>query len=192
MANDLMDASLLDTGRMHVALERLELGRLLADVVERVPLAAPQTRLELPAGVQLFIKGDAQRLEQVIANLLSNAVKYGTPDSEVGLALTYTDHDVDIVVSNHGPGIPADELPFVFDRYSRSRAAQSGTTAGLGLGLNIAKGLVAAHAGRIWAESVPDGITSFHITLPLDGPPLAVDAAAHARPPKAERGARRG
>lgn len=182
MANDLMDASLLDTRRLRVTLERLDLGHLIEDIVERASLAASRTRVRMPSDVRLFVKADAQRLEQIVANLLSNAVKYGSPETEIGLEVTHSGGTADIVVTNRGPGIPADDLPFVFERYARSRAAQAGKTKGLGLGLYIAKGLVEAHAGRIWAESAPDGVTAFHVALPLDGPAVPADTLVAAAP----------
>jgi signal transduction histidine kinase len=176
MASDLMDASLVDTRRMHVTLERLDLGRLMEDVIERVPPAARRTKARTPPDVRLFVKADAHRLEQVVANLLLNAVKYGAPRTEIGLDLTHADGEAEIIVTNRGPGIPSNDLAFVFERFARSRPEQVSTTKGLGLGLYIAKGLVEAHGGRIWAESVPDGVTAFHVTLPLDGPPVPAEA----------------
>ena len=83
MVTDLMDASLLESDRLRVTLARVDLGQLLADVVHRTPLASPRTRTHIPGDARLFVKGDAQRLEQVIANLLSNAVKYATPETDV-------------------------------------------------------------------------------------------------------------
>jgi signal transduction histidine kinase len=80
-----------------------------------------------------------------------------------------------VTVTNAGAGIPEDELPFVFHRFARSRTVGSGTVKGLGLGLYIAKGLITAHHGHIWADSVPGGLTSFHFTIPLDGPPVPID-----------------
>ena len=80
---DLLDASLLESDRLRVRLARLDLGQLLVDVVRRTPFASPRTRTHIPADVRLFVKGDAQRLDQVIANLLSNAVKYAAPDTEI-------------------------------------------------------------------------------------------------------------
>jgi signal transduction histidine kinase len=112
----------------------------------------------------------------VVANLLSNAVKYGSPNTEIGLEVRRADGSAEIIVTNRGPGIPADELPLIFERYARLRAVRAGATKGLGLGLDIAKGLVEAHAGRIWAESAPDGVTAFHVSLPIDGPPASADA----------------
>jgi signal transduction histidine kinase len=178
MTSDLMDASLLETRRLQVALERLDLCQFLRDVVQRVPPGAPRTKLRLPSDCQLFIRGDAQRLEQVLANILSNAVKYGAPETDIFLEARRANGNAEILVTNRGAGIPPDALPLLFERFFRSRAAETGTTRGLGLGLYIARGIVEAHKGHIWAESVPGGVTTFHIVIPLDGPPLPAEAPA--------------
>jgi PAS domain S-box-containing protein len=178
MTSDLMDASLLETRRLQVTLERLDLSQLLRDVVQRVQPGAPRTKLRLPSDCRLFIKGDAHRLEQVLANLLSNAVKYGAPEADIFLEARHTHGNAEILVTNRGAGIPPDELPLLFERYVRSRAAGTASTRGLGLGLYIARGLVEAHKGRLWAESVPGDVTTFHITIPLDGPPLPAEMPA--------------
>lgn len=175
MVSDLMDAALLETRRMPVVLERLDLGQFLRDVVERVPLATPRTRVRTPVDRRLFVRADPQRLEQVLTNLLSNAVKYGSPEAAIDLEATHRDGQAEILVTNRGRGIPSDELPMIFERYVRSSATARSPIKGLGIGLYIARGLVEAQGGRIWAESVPDEVTTFHVTMPLDGPPLPAD-----------------
>lgn len=185
MVNDLMDASQLETSRMRITLDRLDLGQLVRAVVERVPDAAPRTFIRTPTESRLFVKGDAQRLEQVVTNLLSNALKYGAPETQIRLEVRDTGGHAEVLVTNRGPGIPGDELPFLFERYFRSRAARTSATKGSGLGLYIAKGLVEAHGGHIWAESSPDETTTFHFTVPLDGPPLPTSVP----PPSADEGA---
>ena len=164
MTSDLMDASLLETRRMQLTLERLDLCQFLRDVVQRVPVGAGRIRIQAPSDARLCVKGDAQRLEQVLTNLLSNAVKYGAPETDIGLELRHAHGNAEILVTNQGAGIPPDERSILFDRYVRSRAAKTGTTRGLGLGLYIARGLVEAHKGHIWAESVPGGVTTLHVS----------------------------
>jgi signal transduction histidine kinase len=173
MVTDLMDASLLESDRLRVTLERIDIGELLRDVVRRTPLAAARTRTIIPPDLRLFVRGDPQRLEQVMSNLLSNAVKYAAPDTEIVVDLDVAAGQAHIRVINAGDPIPEDELPFVFNRFARARTAGARKVKGLGLGLYIAKGLVTAHRGRIWAESAPDTGTTFHVALPLDGSPLS-------------------
>jgi PAS domain S-box-containing protein len=188
MVNDLMDASQLETKRLRVAPKRLDVGQLVRDVVGRIPEAATRTEIGTPANWRLFVKGDAQRLEQVMTNLLSNALKYSTPDTSIRIDVRENKIDaaVQVSIANRGPGIPSHELPKIFERFVRLSAARRSGTRGSGLGLYIAKGLIEAHGGRIWAESVPGETTTFHFTIPLDGPPVPIgapaspDAALHA------------
>ncbi len=185
MVNDLMDASQLETSRMRITLDRLNLGELVRAVVEQVPDAARRTIVRTPFDNRLFVKGDAQRLEQVVTNLLSNALKYGAPGTHILVDVREAGGHAEVLVTNRGPGIPGDEIPFLFERYFRSRAARTSTTKGSGLGLYIAKGLVEAHRGKIWADSTPGGTTTFHFTVPLDRPPMPTSLL----PPSSEKGA---
>jgi signal transduction histidine kinase len=77
------------------------------------------------------------------------------------------DGEVRVVVKNHGPGIRAEELPKLFTRYYRTPSARAGVAAGSGLGLYIAKAIVDAHGGRIWAESRPGEATTFQFAIPV-------------------------
>jgi len=176
MVSDLMDAELLETGHFSVTFTRLDLAELLRDTIQRAPTASSLTELKTPCGFRVFVKGDAQRLEQVVTNLLTNGVKYGAPGTPIGVELTWADGNAEVNVTNRGPGIPRDDIVRIFDRYVRSRATVGRKTQGLGLGLYICKGLVEAHGGHIWAESVPGDLTTFHVSLPLDGPPVPVDS----------------
>jgi signal transduction histidine kinase len=181
MVSDLMDASLLESDRLRVTLDRLDLCQLIRDVVRRTA-AATRTRVDIRTDSRLFVKGDAQRLEQVITNLLSNAVKYAAPDTEIVVDLGVDTGQAHLRVTNVGDGIPEDELPFIFNRFVRAHGADARGIKGLGLGLYIAKGLVAAHRGRIWAESTPGEHTTFHVTLPPDDPPRLAAPLVHSAP----------
>jgi len=182
MVTDLTDAGLLETGHLSVTLERLDLAELLRDTVQRVPMAASRTNVSTPHGWRVFIKGDAERLQQVVTNLLTNGVKYGEPGTPIDVTLSVTRRHAEFTVANRGPGIPRDEIELVFERYVRSRETAARKTKGLGVGLYICKGLVEAHGGRIWADSVPGDVTTFHVRLPLDGPPVPVDSTPEPEP----------
>lgn len=179
MVNDLNDSSQLETRRLRMNVGRVALGAVAREVLDHVPGAAARTTLRAPRDRDLFVQGDADRLEQVMTNLLSNALKYSPPDSEVLLELCESGEQAEVRVVNAGPGIPPDEVPRLFDRYMRSRHVMRDEPKGLGLGLYIAKGLVDAHGGRIWVDSAPNR-TAFHFTIALDRPAMA--AAPAARP----------
>jgi PAS domain S-box-containing protein len=165
MISDLTQASLLES-------KRLSLEVRLVDVGELVEAAAESLR-ELARGydVRVSTEGktlawiDPDRIHQVLTNLVSNAAKYGQPGTEIRIEVRARDDTLEVTVSNHGPGITPEQLPMIFTKFVRTAEARSGKARGLGVGLYIAKGLVEAHGGRMWAESVPGDITTFHFTL---------------------------
>jgi len=112
------------------------------------------------------VPADRARLLQVLSNLLGNAVKFSPPGGTVAVGAAPSGDGVGFWVKDAGPGIDPAHLPRLFDRFWQARR---GDRAGLGLGLAIAKGIVDAHGGRIWAESVPGEGSTFFFTLPLTG-----------------------
>ena len=109
------------------------------------------------------LEADSERIFRVLSNLLGNAIKFTPEGGNITVRAQRCADELWITVIDTGPGIPADELPHVFDRYWKARpASQSGT----GLGLYIAKGIVEVHGGRIWAESSNCG-ARLTFTLPL-------------------------
>jgi signal transduction histidine kinase len=142
---------------------------LVAAVVERTAAALAgrgQSFHVTVVGTLSSVLADPPRIEQVLSNLLSNAAKYGDPDSEITIDMRQQDREAVVVVTNRGPGIPADEVANVFTRFYRTRQARAGVAEGLGLGLYIAKGIVEAHHGQISVESILGQKTSFSFTLP--------------------------
>jgi PAS domain S-box-containing protein len=175
MIDDLLDASRLEARRLTVEARDLELAPFVDEVVERMAALGGRVVRNVPSGVRVW--ADPRRLEQVFVNLLSNADKYGDPTMPIRIDVREADGAIEIAVANRGPGIPAEEIPVLFSRFTRARAAMQGKVAGLGLGLYICKGLVQAHGGRIWAESEPGGTTRFVFTLsrPEAREPLRAD-----------------
>ena len=170
MIGDLTDASLIESNRVTVVPELTDVGALVQSVVDGVGTSCPDRDLRVSVEGEHEAWVDPGRIRQVLENLVSNASKYGYPDSVIHIAVLGRDDSVEVVVTDHGPGIPPDQLPLLFSRFERSRDAREGKTAGLGLGLYITKGLVEAHGGHIWAESVLGETTSFHVTLPRRPP----------------------
>jgi signal transduction histidine kinase len=112
------------------------------------------------------VRGDRDRLEQVLGNLLENAVKYSPDGSDISVSVETNDEDVITSVSDRGIGIPADELGQVFERFHRGRQVSSTNYGGLGLGLYISKQIVERHGGSIWVESKEGQGTTFYFSLP--------------------------
>ena len=165
MVGELLDASLLQSDRVVLHQTREDLSRILASTIERAGPLGNQVVLEGPRD-PLYAYVDWQRIEQVMLNLLTNAAKYGRTDRPILVRLEPRGNEALISVQNEGDPIPADELPTLFDRFWRARGAGE-KASGLGLGLYIVHGLVAAHGGDIWAESTPSGVTTFRFTLPV-------------------------
>jgi signal transduction histidine kinase len=111
------------------------------------------------------IPGDGVRLAQVFENLFTNAIKYA-PGSPLVVLLNHVDDNILISFIDHGPGIPQDSLPLIFERFYRVRGEK--TVTGTGLGLYICKQIILAHRGKIWAESTPGQGTTFFIELPVN------------------------
>ncbi len=162
---DLLDSARLESGQVELKKEPVEIESFVSDLLKRTAvLADRQVRVSVPAG-QPVVSADPNRLERILANLLTNAAKYSPSGTEMVLGVDKLDGEVRISVSDQGIGIAAEDLPHIFDRFYR--ASSTGKTDGLGLGLDIARGLVAAHGGRIWVESETGKGSTFYFTLPL-------------------------
>jgi signal transduction histidine kinase len=170
MINDLLDVSRIESRRLAIECQPVELGVFIDSVVDSLDDLIAGHELSVVAGAEQVVWIDPDRIHQVLGNLISNAAKYGASDTPIVIEAIPRDDQVEVVVTNHGPGIPADQLPLLFSRFTRARAAREGRTPGLGLGLYIAKGLIEAHGGRLWAESTPGQTTSFHFTVPRARP----------------------
>ncbi|HEX8997816.1 MAG TPA: PAS domain S-box protein [Ktedonobacterales bacterium] len=169
LVNDLLDATRLETGKLTLMRERCDLRSLCEQVAadqevatgRPVTLEAPETPIEVYA--------DETRLSQVLTNLLSNALKYSPSDRPVTLRLLRDKTHARMLVADEGPGIPAEALPHLFQRFYRvpGIAVQHGSGVGLGLGLYICRRLVEMHDGQLTVESVPGIGTTFEAILPL-------------------------
>ncbi|HEX9285094.1 MAG TPA: ATP-binding protein, partial [Nitrospirales bacterium] len=167
MISDLLDVSRLGAGRLAIERVYVDVAALLQRVVEQFARDGEHT-IELEVKEDLTaVHADPERLEQVLANLISNALKYREPDTPILVTASERSGEIEIAVTNTGAGISAEEVPALFTRFYRAGSATSSGVPGLGLGLYIAKELVHAHGGRVWAESVPGEETTFRFTLPM-------------------------
>ncbi len=143
---------------------------LLSDIVrELAPLAQAQHTALTSAGEDVTFEADADRLKQVLINLVSNALKAGA--QTVTLRSERVGAEVRLSVQDDGPGIPADQLERLFDRFYRLEDSRSRDQGGAGLGLSIARGIVDAHGGRIWLDSEVGRGTTAHVQLPIGNVP---------------------
>jgi PAS domain S-box-containing protein len=169
MIGDLLDVSRMLAGQFTIQPAALDLAVVVREVVERSSpiVGAHPLRVEVPSDLTTIV-ADSARIEQVLTNLLSNAAKYGFPESAIDVVVSEQAMAINVMVTNRGEGIPPEELPHLFERFYRTSGARGGPVKGLGLGLFICKGIVQAHGGRIWAESIPGQTTTFHFTLPFE------------------------
>lgn len=179
LVEDLRMLSLAEAGELHLEVRPVAVGPLVQSVLERVRGAAQEKGVGLTGeiGERLPpVAGDALRLSQVLFNLLSNAVRHTPPGGQIVVAAHQVDgRQVRISVQDTGEGIPAGDLPHVFERFYRADSARSRDTGGgSGLGLAIARSLVEAHGGRIWAESVEGAGSTFALVLPVSREPPSV------------------
>lgn len=171
LIEDLLDVSRLTTGKLRLDLEVMDLSEVISDAVKaaRSEAAAKHIQIVSKLGTdEVFVKGDASRLGQVVSNLISNALKFSPENQEVTVALTATDDKAIITVTDRGIGIDADNMPIIFDRFRQANASITRKHGGLGLGLAIVKQITELHGGDVSAESEGLGKGStFRVVLPL-------------------------
>jgi PAS domain S-box-containing protein len=162
LAGDLLDASRLERGQLHIRPQPVDLRALVADVADDFRHQHPQRRLdvELPEGVA-WVGADRDRIEQVLANLLDNAMKYTPREARVAVRVAQWDGTFRVSVTDEGPGIPLEEQERLFQRFHR--LSSSIHQPGLGLGLYISREIIRRHGGTLGVFSTPGspGITFF-------------------------------
>jgi signal transduction histidine kinase len=145
----------------------------LASVMSRVSDGAIAVQREIAADLPT-VSGDGPALRSAVENLIANAIKYGGADRFVGLKVDLARErgrfEVRITVSDHGAGIPAAELPHIFDPFYRGADATARQVHGSGLGLSLVKRIVTAHGGRVWVTTRAGAGTAFTIALPCAQP----------------------
>lgn len=166
LIQDLLDVASIEAGQLSLARQRLSAAAIVAGVVDtQRPLAAAASlTLDLDAAADLpDIDADADRLLQVFENLIGNAVKFTHPGGAITLRARCRDDDVLFSVSDTGPGIRAEDVARLFDRYWQATRSDR---RGAGLGLPIARGIIEAHGGRMWVESTPGEGSTFLLAIP--------------------------
>lgn len=171
LVEDLRTLSMAEAGQLTLVREAVDVGELLADVCTsfsgQAEAAGIDLYVEIDSTKPIAVEGDVGRLDQVLGNLVSNALRFTPRGGKVVLGARSLAGVVQMRVSDTGVGVPAEDLPYVFDRFwkgDRSRARTVGS--GSGLGLAIARQLVQAHDGRIAVESAVGQGTTFTIELP--------------------------
>jgi signal transduction histidine kinase len=177
---DLLDLDRLESGTMPLRRERVDLNAMLTQLADRVHRGFTGRRVRLRLAEPLpAVEADPDRLTQVFANLLSNAMKYSPAGSGISVSSRGIDGGVRVAVRDHGPGVPADALELIFDRYMRLERESLSSVVGTGLGLPIVREIVRVHGGRVWARNAPRGGGAvFTVELPVSSPG-SPDPGAH-------------
>jgi len=170
LVEDLRTLALADAGEL--TLERVE-ANLPALVHRAATRFEPQAKAK---GITFdfsldedcpMLQIDPQRIEQILNNLLDNALRYSNEGEVIELEIFYNIQQVGLAIHDKGPGIPDEELPYIFDRFYKSDRSRIRSNRGTGLGLSISRKLAEAHGGNLEAENHPQGGAVFTLTLPL-------------------------
>jgi two-component system phosphate regulon sensor histidine kinase PhoR len=169
LVDDLLDLSRLESKRLSLELGQVRVGDVVADTVTKMRQLAGDRALELrPAGNDVTVLADRDRLAQVLTNLLDNAIKFTSDGGHIAVGWRTLNGEVEVTVADDGPGISPTDIPHIFERFYKTDRARAAAAGGTGLGLAITKHIVEAHGGRIRVASAPGEGTTFAFTLPRD------------------------
>ncbi|GLZ37338.1 GAF domain-containing sensor histidine kinase [Actinokineospora sp. NBRC 105648] len=188
LAGDVLDLQHMRHGVLRLRLERLALSEVVDHAMQAVEHTARAAGVAVMAscGERAVVRGDGDRLVQVVTNLLANAVRVSTPGSRVRVGCDVSPGWAAITVRDQGPGVPPELLDAIFEPFAQFEVPRQRQAGGAGLGLAITRGIVEAHGGRVRAFPAPGGGSTFEVVLPTGGPaedrpwlaPLTSPAAA--------------
>ncbi len=165
---ELLDVSRIQRNRLQISLQDLDWIEFVRTLIAATALQHPERTVEFVTEIdQMRLRADPQRMRQVIDNLMSNALKYSPEHEPVSVRVDAEGGYLSTFVADEGIGIPADELPRLFERFHRARNVSSRYYGGLGLGLYISRAIIEAHGGRISVETEEGRGSVFRVDLPL-------------------------
>jgi signal transduction histidine kinase len=174
LINDVLDLSKIESGSSEVKPSRVSLSSLVHEVIETLRPVAAEKVITLNAIIaerSIFVWADPDKINQVLMNLIGNAIKFTPASGTVTVsASTNGKKNVQVSVSDTGPGVLPGERERIFDKFYQIAEAGGAKPKGTGLGLAISKALIELHGGKIWVESAPGRGSMFIFTLPLSGP----------------------
>jgi PAS domain S-box-containing protein len=165
LIDDLLDISKIQAGKLDLNSQKTSLNAMISEILDTFEAADHKIETELPAE-DIMVTVDIQKISQVIINILSNAVKYSQPGTPIYITVIRLGDQIKISIKDEGMGIPPQHLDKIFNQFYR--IARSSNTRGMGLGLYIAKEIIDAHVGKIWAESGGGKGSVFYILLPIE------------------------
>lgn len=170
LVRDLHQLTLADAGRLSIQVAACRIGEIVDTIVETIGAQLEDSNVQLdsliPADLPAIVV-DRQRIEQVFLNVLANAIRHTPDGGSISISAVERRGGIEAVICDSGPGLTETDLAHVFDRFYRADDART-SDGGAGLGLSIAKALIDAHGGSIWAENGVSGGACFHIVLPTE------------------------
>lgn len=169
LIGEILDLSKLEAGKLTLEPKPVDPVAVAKNVAERFGPAVAKRQIALevkPAVLRGPVHCDPDRLDQILMNLIGNAVKFTPDGGRITVEIADLDEEVEVAVIDTGPGIPPEELPLLFEKFSQTSSARTTSQPGTGLGLLICRHLVEAHGGRIWVESEPGRGARFVFRLP--------------------------
>ena len=168
LVEDVLNVSRIEAGELRLTCKEVDAAQVVNQVLDEFAARNVSRKLHLVSeSTPLLLWADLDRLHQVLANLIDNAVKYSPENSEVTVSIEQNGEQGVISVSDHGPGIPREEQPRLFQKFSRLDSRDDQETYGYGLGLYLSRRLIEGMNGRIWVESKPGHGASFCFGLPV-------------------------
>ncbi len=169
LVQNLLEMARIEAGELHPVKEWGTVAEIFDNVLERSALYLNNHQIVFELEESLpMVKVDSRLLAEVLANLVENAAKYSPEQSRIILQGTVEAEGLTITVKDHGPGIPAQDLAHVFEKFYRGTSQQGKKRGGTGMGLAIARGIVEAHGGRIWVKPLVGGGVIFGFSVPAE------------------------
>src|SRR6266849_3449792 len=168
LVDDMLVLARLDQGRP-LEQEPVDLQAIATDAVADARAVAPQRQITLTAPGPVVVQGDDLRLRQVVGNLVRNAIVHTPPQTPIDVTLSTEDSVARLMVVDHGPGLPAEDVDRIFEPFYRADPSRSRDSGGAGLGLSIVSAVVTAHGGHVKVRETDGGGATFEVELPLAG-----------------------
>lgn len=166
LIQDLLDLSRIQSGKIEYKIDKFDIGKLVKDVVLDFEKLDNSHKLILKNGVHKKLRGDKERISQVLVNLMTNAIKYSPNGGKVVVSVDNEEKGVRVSVKDFGIGIAPHEVDKIFDRFYRVKDAKGRTFPGLGIGLYISHEIISRHRGKLWVESKLGKGSTFNFRLP--------------------------
>lgn len=171
--DDILDVARIQAGKLDLNIIKTQLGDIIYEIVSFYKPVFDKNKIRLillNSTPPPLISVDPSKIRQVITNIIGNALKFTSPNGEVAIGYETQQSLLKVSISDTGPGIPKEHSESIFKRFKKvptRYGPDGGKTKGTGLGLSICKGIIEAHGGKIWVESIPDKGSTFYFTVPI-------------------------